>query len=198
MKVVAQRPASASSTTSSAGDSPLPNDNNLVGVNALKRRQLVVSVCLFAAFFLTVTIAGFFGYISLAAKRVASWGLGAHVVVFFFIIFVSQPYGYGYWISLTAFGYALGWSCLPAAYTGFIVGSVMAFLFTKNIANEFVERKVEYILSKKNMSVALVAETIRQNRTSKYSLYVSIRHVSIFPCLISTHLVSNVRISRPS
>ena len=88
MKVVAQRPASASSTTSSAGDSPLPNDNNLVGVNALKRRQLVVSVCLFAAFFLTVTIAGFFGYISLAAKRVASWGLGAHVVVFFFIIFV--------------------------------------------------------------------------------------------------------------
>ena len=180
MKVVSQRPASRPPReTGGADDSPASNDNRLVGVNALKRKQLVVSVCIFAAFFVTVTILGFFGYISLAAKRVASWGLGAHVVVVLFIIFVSQPYGYGYWISLTAFGYALGWACLPAAYIGFIIGSVMAFLFTKHIANDFVKRKVEFMLAKKNMSVALVAETIRQNRTSKYSLYVSIRHVSI-------------------
>ena len=184
MKAAIERPGSVIVTASGTVDSPASNEKRLVGVNTLKRRQLVVSICLFGAFFVLLTIAAVSGYIGLAAKHISSWGFGAHVVIVFFIVFVSQPYGYGYWVSLTAFGYALGWRCLPAAYIGFIIGSVVAFLFTKYLANDFVKRKVEYILAKKNLSVALVAETIRQNRTSKYSLYVSIRHVSIVYLLL--------------
>lgn len=144
-----------------------------------RRNEVIVTVCTFVTFFMLVTVTAALGYISLAAKHIAGWGFSAHIIIFFFIIFVSQPFGYGYWVSLTAFGYALGWSCLPSCYVGFVVGTVTAFIFTKYVANDFVTRKVEHILEKKHLSVNIVAEMIRQNGASKYSLYISIRHVSI-------------------
>ena len=149
----------------------------LIQINVNRRNQILISVCAFVSLFLLVTILGLLGYIGIAAKHVSSWGFAAHIVIIVFMIFVNQPFGYGYWISLTAFGYALGWSCIPSAYIGFILGSMVAFFFTKHVANDFVSRKVEHILETKKLSINLVAETIRQNKASKYSLYVSIRHL---------------------
>ena len=146
---------------------------------SLSKKNLV-GILLFCILWTTIMTLALLGYVAQWARALALWGPIAHVLIFFFFIFVSMPIGYGYSIGLIAFGYSLGFEAAPAAIGGCYLGTLMTYVFTRYVAREWALQQIKGVLEKHDITVDEVVNMVNGNRLKKWVSFFSLRHIALF------------------
>ena len=125
------------------------------------------------------------GYVEQFAVAVRDLGVVGHVIFASVIVFVVQPFGWGFSVVVIALGFTFGWVGLATTHIGLFVGSSLCFVVIKTTSRACLQAKIDDMEPKTRAICKNLMEATEKDNVTAVLVLIGLRQTPLTTGIVS-------------